>query len=274
MAQMSNQDDPIHGGTAEATESRWPASTLALDHDGPIAGVVCAAMWPTYALTARVAPGVSPHWFDELYIWTEGFQPGTMQRARIQLNALQKAFRMLEREKVRTVGATLSFGTIERCLDLVTDAFDEHRFYAHRVVVLLRGQLDRLRSPYRVRSFVEWLRSQQIPVGYRMSAPRVSMEMKAIDLVQPDFAKVLAPSSMRPEFWRDVAVEARAAGLPTEHVIIAGIETPAQRLLAIDAGFGYAQGTAIRAAYDPPAVGSPALSPRDEERFRQDSPAG
>lgn len=249
---VTNQTTRVRA--VEATESRWPASTLALDHDGPIAGVVCAAMWPTYALTAHVPRDASPHWFDELYVWTEGFQPGTMQRARIQLNSLEKGFHMLERERVRIVGATLSFGTIERCLDLVTDAFEMHRFYGHRIVVLLRGQLDRLRSPYRVRSFVEWLRSQQIPVGYRMSAPRVSMEMKAIDLVQPDFAKALAPASMRSDFWRDVAVEARAAGLPIDKLIIAGIETPAQRLLAIDAGFGYAQGSAIRPAYDPPAV--------------------
>ncbi|MFN3565318.1 MAG: hypothetical protein ACK4V1_04950 [Burkholderiaceae bacterium] len=233
----------------------WPAVTLSLDRNRPGDTSVRAAMWPTFKLDT------DERWFDELYVWTEGFQPGTMQRARIQLNALEKAFVLLEREKVRRVGVTLSFGTVERCLDLVTDAFDAHRFHAHRIVVLLRGQLDRLRSPYRVKGCIDWLRSQQIPVGYRLSAPRVSMEMRAIDLVQPDFAKLLAPTSKRPELWEDVLLEARAAGLRAERLIVAGIETREQRALAVHAGFGFAQGSAIRPAYDPPSIRTPATLP-------------
>lgn len=203
-------------------------------------------MWPTLELASR------QRWFDELYVWTEGFQASTMQRARIQLAALAKAFALLEREKVRRIGVTLSFGTVERCLDQVTDLFDAHRLLAHRVCVLLRGQIDRVRSRYRVQGFVDWLRTQQIPVGYRLTTARVSMEMKAIDFLAPDFAKILAPSSTRLEYWTDVALEARAAGLNLERLIVAGLEEPAQRDIALAAGFGLGQGHALRVPYDPP----------------------
>ncbi|GMV60414.1 MAG: hypothetical protein AMXMBFR72_35040 [Betaproteobacteria bacterium] len=246
---MSGEKDDAKTGAG------WPAVTLSLDRNRPGDTSVRAAMWPTLKLDT------DERWFDELYVWTEGFQPGTMQRARIQLNALNKAFVLLEREKVRRIGVTLSFGTVERCLDLVTDAFDAHRFHTHRIVVLLRGQLDRLRSPYRVQSFIDWLRSMHVPVGYRLSAPRVSMELRAIDLVQPDFAKLLAPASKRPEFWEDVLLEARVAGLRTDRLIVAGIETREQRALAVQAGFGFAQGSAIRRAYDPPSIRTPPTLP-------------
>ncbi|HEU0204573.1 MAG TPA: hypothetical protein VFR86_29530, partial [Burkholderiaceae bacterium] len=65
-----------------ATGARWPAATLSRDWSRPVDGSVCAIMWPTLTL-AR--PGLL---FDELYVWTEGFQASTMQRARIQLAAL------------------------------------------------------------------------------------------------------------------------------------------------------------------------------------------
>jgi hypothetical protein len=233
----------------------WPAVTLSLDRNRPGETSVRAAMWPTLALDT------DERWFEELYVWTEGFQPGTMQRARIQLNALAKAFVLLEREKVRRIGVTLSFGTVERALDAVTDTFDAHRFHVHRLVVLLRGQLERVRSPYRVQSFIDWLRSQHVPVGYRVAAPRVSMEIKAIDFVRPDFAKLLAPTSRRSEFWEDVVLEARAAGIRGQRLIVAGIETAEQRALAVSAGFGFAQGSAIRPAYDPPSIRTPPTLP-------------
>src|SRR5204863_9623849 len=120
--------------------------------------------------------------------------------------------------------------------------------------ILLRGQIDRLRSRYRVRGFIDWLRTQQIPVGYRLTATRISMEMKAIDFVAPDFTKVLAPNSRRLEYWQDVALEARAAGLELERAIVAGIEQADQRKNAQDAGFAFGQGHAVRAPYDPPAT--------------------
>jgi hypothetical protein len=230
------------------TGARWPAAPLSRDWSRPIAGSVCALMWPTFTLSGR------ERWFDELYVWTEGFQASTMQRARIQLAALAKGFALLEYERVRRVGITLSFGTIERCLDPVTELFDAHRLIAHRACILLRGQVDRLRSRYRVRGFIDWLRTQQIPVGYRLTAARISMEMRAIDFLAPDFAKLLAPSSSRPEYWADIALEARAAGLKLDRAIIAGIEQATQRRNAESAGFAFGQGHAVRAPYDPPTT--------------------
>jgi hypothetical protein len=228
------------------TGARWSAAPLSRDWATPLDGSICAVMWPTLTLSGH------EHWFDELYLWTEGFQASTMQRARIQLAALAKGFTLLEHERVRRVGFTLSFGTIERCLDQVTELFDLHRLLAHRSCVLLRGQVDRMRSRYRVRGFIDWLRTQQIPVGYRLSAARISMEMKAIDFVEPDFAKVLAPNSRRTEYWLDVALEARAAGLKLNRTIVAGIELADQRKNAESAGFAFGQGHAVRAPYNPP----------------------
>jgi hypothetical protein len=227
---------------------RWPAAPLSRDLASPIDGSICAIMWPTLTLSG------GERWFDELYVWTEGFQASTMQRARIQLAALAKGFALLERERVARVGITLSFGTVERCLDQVTDLFDAHRLFAHRSCVLLRGQIDRVRSRYRVRSFIDWLRTQQIPVGYRLTAARISMEMRAIDFLAPDFAKMLAPNSHRSEYWSDVALEARAAGLKLDRAIVAGIEVDDQRKNAQNAGFAFGQGHAVRPPYDPPST--------------------
>lgn len=228
--------------------ARWPASTLSRDGSRPIEGSVCAVMWPTRSLASNA------RWFDELYVWTEGFQASTMQRARIQFNVLSKAFTMLETERIERIGVTLSFGTVERLLDLLTDTFDAYPFVSHRLVVLLRGQLDRLRSPYRVPGFIDWLRAHRIPVGYRVSTPRISMEMRAIDLVRPDFIKVMAPISKRVEYWQDMVVETRTSGLDPQSVIVAGIEDEIQRQLAVNVGFGFGQGNAIKPAYDPPST--------------------
>jgi len=237
------------------TGVRWSAATLSRDWSKPLEGSICAVMWPT------LTPARRERWFDELYVWTEGFQASTMQRARIQLAALHKALMLLEREQVKRVGVTLSFGTIERCLDLVIDTFDAHRLTKHRLCVLLRGSLERIRSPYRVRSFIDWLRTQEIPIGYRLSADRISMEMRAIDFLRPDFSKVLAPSSNRLEYWQDVSLEARAAGLKPDWLIVAGIENDHQRQLAATTGFGFAQGNALRPPYDPPTTAGAGKSP-------------
>jgi len=245
--------------------ARWPAAPLSRDWASPLDGSICAVMWPTLTLIGR------ERWFDELYVWTEGFQASTMQRARIQLAALSKGFALLERERVARVGITLSFGTVERCLDQVTELFDAHRLLAHRSCILLRGQIDRVRSRYRVRGFIDWLRTQQIPVGYRLTSARISMEMKAIDFVAPDFAKVLAPSSSRAEYWADVALEARAAGLKLDRSIVAGIEVPDQRRNAQAAGFAFGQGHAVRPPYDPPVTsGSAPRTPPAETIFSLD----
>jgi EAL domain-containing protein (putative c-di-GMP-specific phosphodiesterase class I) len=59
-------------------------------------------------------------------------------------------------------------------------------------------------------------------------------------------------------------LEARVAGLQANRLIVAGIETREQRMLAAQAGFGFAQGSAIRPAYDPPSIRTPqTLPPRD-----------
>jgi len=234
---------------------RWPAPTIAVDWNKPIEGMVCAAMWPTMSL------GVRERWFDELYVWTEGFQASTMQRARIQLNGVRKSFALLEQERVRKIGVTLSFGTIERSLDLLTAQFDENRLLSHRIVVLLRGQFDRLRSPYRVQGFIDWMRSQLIPVGYRLTSPRIGMEMRTIDFLRPDFAKVGAPPSVRVEYWQDMLIEARSAGLNPDWLVVSGIDTEAQKTLAKEAGVAFAQGAAVKAAYDPPSTRRPATLP-------------
>lgn len=54
-------------------------------------------------------------------------------------------------------------------------------------------------------------------------------------------------------------VTARAAGLRADR--IAGIETREQRAHAPRAGFGFAQGSAIRPSYDPPSIRAPATLP-------------
>ncbi len=222
--------------------STRPASSAVASVDTRVRAVV----WPTRDLATR------ERWFDELYVWTEGMQPGTMQRARIQLGALNKGFAMLEEELADHVAVTLSFGTIERCLDLVTETIDAHQLLCHRMAILVRGQVERIRSPYRVQSLLDWLRTQQIPVGYRLTAARIGMEMKAIDFVRPDFAKVLAPQSQRLEFWQDSLLEARAAGLNVEWLIVAGIESERQKQLATLAGYRFAQGSAVRPCHAPP----------------------
>ncbi|MCX8004123.1 MAG: hypothetical protein N2688_04075 [Burkholderiaceae bacterium] len=237
--------------------ARWPAAALARDPNRPLQGFVCATMWPTISLSSR------ERWFDELYLWTEGFVPSTMQRARLQLAALVKAFALLERERVRRIGVVLSFGTIERALEPVTDTIDAHRLVAHRLCVILRGQVARLRSPYRLRSFIEWLRAQQIPVGYRLAAARIGMEMRAIDFLAPDFAKLVAPASTRIEFWGDLALEARAVGLRPERMIVAALDQAPQCDLAAAVGFGFGQGHAVRAPYEPPATGLRAARDND-----------
>jgi hypothetical protein len=227
------------------TVKRWPASPLARDHQS-LGGSVCATMWPTRTLAER------ERWFDELYVWTEGFQASTTQRARIQVAALDHALRMLDCESAQSVGITLSFGTVERHMDAIVRRLQLYPLVVHRVVVILRGSQDRVRSQYRVRALIDYLHTTQIPVGYRVAAPRVTMEMRALDLVQPDFAKVLAPVSDREELWKDFVSEARVAGIAPESLIVAGLETDRQIELARQAGIRFGQGSAVRRSFEPP----------------------
>ena len=138
---------------------RWSASPLARDRNHPVEGEVCATMWPTRTLAER------ERWFDELYVWTEGFQASTTQRARIQIAALDHALRMLDCESADSVAVTLSFGTAERHLDSIVRRLQLYPLVAHRAVVILRGALDRVRSQYRIRALIDYLRSGQITDG-------------------------------------------------------------------------------------------------------------
>ena len=214
-------------------------------------GSIRATLWPTRALTGGV------RWFDELYIWTEGAPASTTQRANIQLNSLRDAFRWLEYDLVEQVGVTISFGTVERALDPLTALFERNVLLAHRTCVMFRGTPQRLRSRYRLRAFADMLRGLDYPVGYRLSASRVSTELEGVDLVQPIFAKVLATTAPRNDAWQDLALEVRALGLDTRTTIVGGIEVPQQAHMAKEAGFELGQGRAIRQPYPPPSIPEP-----------------
>ena len=218
------------------------------EHSGSFRGVVRATLWPTRSLIG------SERWFDELYIWTEGGAASTMQRASIQIGAIKDAFSWLEYDLVERIGVTISFGTVERSLDALSALFESNVLVAHRMFVLLRGAPQRLRSRYRLRAFADMLRGWRYPVGYRLSAARVSMELAGVDLVQPIFAKVLAPSSDRFEAWSDLALEIRALSLDTKSTILGAIENRQQLQTASRAGFELGQGRAIRMPYPPPVV--------------------
>ena len=139
------------------------------DMAGRFHGAIRATLWPTRSLTG------TERWFDELYIWTEGGAASTTDRARIQLGALRDAFQWLEFDLVERIGVTISFGTVERSLEPLSELFESNVLFAHRMFVMMRGASQRLRSRYRLRAFADMLRGLQYPVGYRISAPRVSM---------------------------------------------------------------------------------------------------
>jgi len=215
---------------------------------GHFRGAVRATLWPTRSLVS------TERWFDELYIWTEGGAASTTQRAGIQIEALRDSFQWLQYDLVERIGVTISFGTIERALDPLTALFESNVLLAHRMFVLLRGAPQRLRSRYRLRAFADMLRGLEAAVGYRLTAPRVSMELSGVDLVQPIFAKVLAPTVNRADAWSDLALEVRALGLDTRSTIVGALETPQQRDHAVHAGFQLGQGRAVRMPYPPPPL--------------------
>ena len=223
-------------------------STSPAERTGNFRGAVRATLWPTRSLIS------SERWFDELYVWTEGGAASTTQRARIQIDAMRDAFQWLEYDLVERIGVTISFGTVERALDPLTELFESNMLLAHRMFVLLRGAPQRLRSRYRLRAFADLLRGLRVAVGYRLSAPRVSMELSGVDLVQPIFAKVLAPDATRPDAWSDLSLEIRALGLDTHSTIIGALESRAQLQGAVRAGFELGQGRAVRMPYPPPTI--------------------
>jgi len=227
--------------------SSYPSSGESV---GRFRGSLRATLWPTRSLTG------GERWFDELYVWTEGAGASTTERASIQIHALRDAFDWLAFDLIDRVGVTVSFGTVERALDPLTELFEQNILLAHRMYVMLRGAPQRLRSRYRLRAFADMLRGWQYPVGYRISAPRVSMELAGIDLVQPLFAKVLATKSERADAWNDLALEVRALSLDTKSTIVGAIETRQQQSAASRVGFELGQGRAIRMPYPPPVMPS------------------
>lgn len=231
---------------------RWPARALALSADSrrQIEGHVCAAIWPTRALDAQI------HWFDELSLWTEGFQPSTTQRGRMQCGALDMAFELLESEQIGQIGVTLSFGTAERFPENIADAFERHALVTHRIAVVLRGAFARLRSRSRVRALCAHLRAQHALVGYWLTAPSISLELKALEFLQPDFTKLRAPASLRLDLWQDLLFEARVAGVPADRMIVAGLDTEEGVTVARQIGVPFGQGQALRPPYAPPALWS------------------
>jgi hypothetical protein len=218
--------------------------------EGPsrFAGSIRATLWPTRAFAGGV------RWFDELYVWTEGAAPTVTQRARIQINAVRDALRWLEYDRVEQVGITVSFGTVERALDPINALFENNVLVAHRAYVMLRGAPERLRSRYRLSGFANMLRGLGYHVGYRISAPRVGMELRGVELVRPDFAKVLATTATHEQAWKDLAAEVRAVGLDPRTTIVGGIQEAEQVRLAALAGFELGQGLAIRPPYPPPSI--------------------
>jgi hypothetical protein len=258
------------GADGAARPCCWPARSVLKDARHPIENSVCATMWPIRSLNSQQG------WFDELHLWTEGFEASMSQRARIQSFALEHAFRILAQRDSGQIAVTLSFGTVERHLDHLAGVLEASAPDAHRLVVILRGAVERARSRYRLRAFVEYLRILQVPVGYLLINPRMSKEVKALGLLQPDFAKIAAPKLARIEPWQDLALEARVAGGPFERLIVAQIETAEQVLLAKQVGIPFGQGSAVAPSYAPPlhdGAGAPAPA-AEEPREGPDAAGG
>ena len=236
----------LPGGSAAIVEAhRWPARSILKDGRQPLEHSVCATIRPIRSLDSF------ENWFDELDTWTEGFQASTSQRARIQSFALEHAFGILDGKDSGPIAVTLSFGTVERHLDHLAGALEGHARHSDRLLAILRGSFDRLRSRYRLRAFVEYLHMLKIPVGYLLTAPRFSTELKTLGFLQPDFAKVPAPTLPHIEPWQDLALEARVAGVPFERLIVTGVDTPEQLSLARQVGIPFGQGSAVVPAHPP-----------------------
>jgi hypothetical protein len=209
-----------------------------------------AVLWPTSRLIN------DERLFNEFYVWTEGAQARSRLRASIQHVAMRKGFAMLEEERIHHLAVTLSFGTIERNLDAITNAIDDYLLLCHRLTVLVRGDLARIRSRYRVHSFIDWMRSQNITVGYRLDV-RVEREGEAVSFVKPRFVKLMAPACADAEAWEHALSQTVLLGVHPESIIVSGVETPQQKEQARDAGFLFAQGTAVAPWQSPPALKRP-----------------
>jgi len=106
---------------------------------------------------------------------------------------------------------------------MITGIFDQSMLFKHRILVQVRGQLERARSPYRVHGFLDFLRGEGIGVGYRIMSPRIGMDVQALDQLKPDFGVLRAPTSSRLEFWEGIIVEARSMGFDPAKLVVAGL---------------------------------------------------
>lgn len=244
---------------------RWPARSICGEGAGIRADAqVRATLWPTRHLHSPM------RWFEELYVWPEGFEPTSEQWTRIHLQALQRALVSLEREEVEAIGVTLSYGTLQQQPDAIDSLLEAHELVAHRLALLLRGAPVPAHSRFRVRAFLETLRARQICVGMRVTTPRLAMEYNTFNLVQPEFAKILAPGDAAAGAWESLALEARFSGISERWLIVAGLQTVEQRRRAIQAGIGFGQGSAVRPAQRPVADDPPCA----ERLFGQSLPVG
>jgi hypothetical protein len=224
---------------------RWPARLICNDTPTAERGEICATIWPTRHLHSPM------RWFDELYVWAEGFEPTRAQWSRIQLLGLQRALVALTREQAETMAVTLSYSTAQNYAEQVDELLQAHALVAHRLVVLLRGSIGPGHLQYRIRAFVDYLRAQQIVVGMRVTTPRLAMELDAFGLVRPEFAKILAPAAAPVSAWESLVLEARFSGISERWLIVAGLQTAAQIRRALQCGIGFGQGTAVRPAHAP-----------------------
>ena len=226
--------------------SSYPSSGESV---GRFRGSVRATLWPTCSLTG------TERWFDELYLWTEGGSASTTERAGIQIHALRNAFDWLAYDLVDRIGVTISFGTVERSLDPLTELFEKNLLLAHRMFVMLRGAPQRLRSRYRLRAFADMLRGWQF--HGRLPDLRAARQhgafryrLGAADLCQGSWQRRLS----RADAWNDLALEVRALSLDTKSTIVGALETRQQQQSASRVGFELGQGRAIRMPYPPPTL--------------------
>jgi len=245
MGSPSADDLSAMTKTSVSPARRWPAQSIIGKIEGTSSAAVCGTIWPTRSLQSR------ERWFDELYLWTDGFEPNPVQWSRIQLYGLRRALDLLAREECEQIGVTLSFGTVQKYDERIDAQLRANALVAHRLTVILRGSVELVRSSYRLRAFVEYLRAQRIAVGLRVTSPRLAMDLSAFALVQPDFAKILAPASNLGEAWTNLALEARVVGISEQWLIVAGLQSQDQVARAIQAGIGFGQGSAIRPAHNP-----------------------
>lgn len=229
------------------------------DYPSVTASRLRVVLWPTFEMATSVRV------FDELDVWTEGAQARTTFRASFQHVALAKGFAMLQEERIHRLAVTLSFGTIERNLDAITDVIEDHLLLCHRLSVVVRGDMVRIRSPYRVQGFLEWLRIQHVGVGYRLD-DRIDLGAEAVAFVEPRFVKLLAPTSVDLGVWEQTLAQALALDFEPARVIVAGLDTPEQKQLALDAGFVCGQGMAVAPWQSPPSIKQRTLAWPDMHR--------